>query len=197
MSLPRVADRLQQLTASSHLCIKTSIEKAHTHRHLRQQFLSSLQNDSKLSQQLAPAAAAVFALVTRTLQLSSLTDRSFSKTSCFCSKTIRRRSFARTFMSPQQLFVATAARQLSPHLPIRELKFRTIERNMKVFTGATALLASSIAHVSSAGFVKTSGTAFELDGNPFYFLGTNSYWASEITWVRANECLLGRTQCQH
>lgn len=53
---------------------------------------------------------------------------------------------------------------------------------MKVFAGAVAL-APLAAQVANAGFVKTAGTAFEVDGEPFYVFGTNAYWASEINWV--------------
>ncbi|KAG6572648.1 mannan endo-1 [Phytophthora cinnamomi] len=57
---------------------------------------------------------------------------------------------------------------------------------MKVFTTATALLASLAAHTATAGYVTTSGTNFELNGKPFYIFGTNAYWASEITWSKTD-----------
>jgi hypothetical protein len=58
---------------------------------------------------------------------------------------------------------------------------------MKVFYSRAAAFAAVVASIatepSSAGFVTTSDTAFEVDGEPFYVFGTNSYWASEINWV--------------
>ncbi|EEY55265.1 mannan endo-1,4-beta-mannosidase, putative [Phytophthora infestans T30-4] len=57
---------------------------------------------------------------------------------------------------------------------------------MKVFATAAALFASLSAHSATAGYVTTSGTNFELDGQPFYVFGTNAYWASEITWSKTD-----------
>ncbi|GMF33540.1 unnamed protein product [Phytophthora lilii] len=74
------------------------------------------------------------------------------------------------------------------------LSFATIARNakMKVFASA-AILASLAVQAATAGFVKTSGTAFELDGEPFYIFGTNSYWTSEINWSEADLTTIFKT----
>ncbi|KAG6572617.1 mannan endo-1 [Phytophthora cinnamomi] len=63
---------------------------------------------------------------------------------------------------------------------------------MKVFTSAV-VLGSLAAQVANAGFVKTSGTAFEVDGKPFNVFGTNAYWASEINWSEANLATIFKT----
>ncbi|ETO69905.1 hypothetical protein F444_13584 [Phytophthora nicotianae P1976] len=68
---------------------------------------------------------------------------------------------------------------------------------MKVFATAAALLASLSAHTSTAGYVTTSGTNFELDGKPFYVFGTNAYWASEITWSKKDLATIFSTMAKN
>ncbi|KAG7376428.1 hypothetical protein PHYPSEUDO_013576 [Phytophthora pseudosyringae] len=56
---------------------------------------------------------------------------------------------------------------------------------MKVFANAVVLAAVAI-ETTTAGFVTTSGTNFQVDGSPFYIFGTNAYWASEINWSKTD-----------
>ncbi|POM71111.1 Glycoside hydrolase, family 5 [Phytophthora palmivora] len=63
---------------------------------------------------------------------------------------------------------------------------------MKVLTRVAALVSLFIQAVS-ASFVTTSGTAFEVDGEPFYIFGTNAYWASEINWSETDLTTIFKT----
>ncbi|KAF1788563.1 Glycoside hydrolase superfamily [Phytophthora cactorum] len=63
---------------------------------------------------------------------------------------------------------------------------------MKVLSGAFALASLAI-QAASAGFVTTSETAFEVDGQPFYIFGTNAYWASEINWSEKDLATIFKT----
>lgn len=63
------------------------------------------------------------------------------------------------------------------------------EIDMKVFGASAAFAAAAgafalLAQRAAAGYVTTSGTTFQLDGEPFYIFGTNAYWASDMQWVR-------------
>ncbi|KAG3019389.1 hypothetical protein JG687_00012429 [Phytophthora cactorum] len=68
---------------------------------------------------------------------------------------------------------------------------------MKIFATTAALFASLSAHTATAGYVTTSGTNFELDGKPFYVFGTNAYWASEITWSKADLATIFNTMAKN
>ncbi|KAH7465630.1 putative mannan endo-1,4-beta-mannosidase C [Phytophthora ramorum] len=67
---------------------------------------------------------------------------------------------------------------------------------MKVLANVVALVSLAI-QATTAGFVKTSGTAFEVDGEPFYIFGTNSYWASEINWSETDLAAIFTTMAQN
>ncbi|RLN96133.1 hypothetical protein BBJ28_00025023, partial [Nothophytophthora sp. Chile5] len=67
--------------------------------------------------------------------------------------------------------------------------YRMSAMNMIPHAVTAVAFASLAIQAATAGFVTTSGTAFELDGSPFYIFGTNAYWASEIQWVRQHEGL--------
>jgi hypothetical protein len=61
---------------------------------------------------------------------------------------------------------------------------------MKVFGASVAITATAsavalLAQRAAAAYVTTSGTTFQLDGEPFYIFGTNAYWASDMQWVRS------------
>ncbi|KAG7376427.1 hypothetical protein PHYPSEUDO_013575 [Phytophthora pseudosyringae] len=63
---------------------------------------------------------------------------------------------------------------------------------MRAFASAVAVASVAI-EVTYAGFVTTSGTAFEVDGAPFYIFGTNAYWASEINWSETDLTTIFKT----
>ncbi|KAG6945046.1 hypothetical protein JG688_00016767, partial [Phytophthora aleatoria] len=81
---------------------------------------------------------------------------------------------------------ASPLAQLSPCHDKRQ------EAEMKVLSSAFALASLAI-QAASAGFVTTSGTAFEVDGQPFYIFGTNAYWASEINWSEKDLATIFKT----
>ncbi|KAL4145171.1 hypothetical protein PRNP1_012844 [Phytophthora ramorum] len=81
------------------------------------------------------------------------------------------------------------------HLVIH-LQIVDLSLEMKVLTTAAALLAALTAQSASAGYVTTSGTTFQLDGSPFYVFGTNAYWASEITWSKADLATIFNTMAK-
>lgn len=54
---------------------------------------------------------------------------------------------------------------------------------MKVFGASAAISVALMAQQAAAGYVTTSGTNFQLDGEHFYIFGTNAYWTSMTQWV--------------
>ena len=54
-----------------------------------------------------------------------------------------------------------------------------------LFVGANVVTAAAISshdlEKRATGFVSRSGTGFVLNGSPFYFVGSNAYWADEIS----------------
>jgi mannan endo-1,4-beta-mannosidase len=55
---------------------------------------------------------------------------------------------------------------------------------LSIFLGTVTASGAAIAtdlEERATGFVTRSGTGFALDGKPFYFMGTNSYWLDQLS----------------
>lgn len=68
---------------------------------------------------------------------------------------------------------------------------------MKVQAPVAAVALAALANVASAGFVTTSGTNFELDGEPLYIFGTNAYWAATMKWTETQLATIFSTMAKN